>query len=206
VGLGNPGRRYASTRHNIGFMAFDLLAKRHGLRFSGKQANAEIARGTIGNTAVILAKPQTYMNNSGLAVGWLARYYKVPMERVLIVYDDFDLPLGRLRIRAKGSAGTHNGLKSIIQHLGSQGFPRLRIGVDRPVVADASHINWVLGHFSKDEQSVLDEVLPRAVDAIEAILSDGIERAMNTYNTDPASRDEEGGELKVVLKEKKGEA
>lgn len=185
AGLGNPGTKYESTRHNIGFMALEALARKHGLSFSGKQAQAQIARGRIGNVPVVLAKPVTYMNNSGQAVQGLARFYKIPPERVLIVYDDFDLPLGRLRIRGKGSAGTHNGMKSIIQHLGTQDFPRLRIGVDRPIGADQSHISWVLGRFSKDEQKALQETLPRVCDAIEDIVSGGMERAMNLYNTSP---------------------
>ncbi len=184
VGLGNPGRRFEGTRHNAGFIAVDELARRHGLRFSGKQANAEIARGSISGSGVILAKPVTYMNNSGMAVGMLARFYKVPHERVLVIYDDIALPLGKIRIRGKGSAGGHNGITSVIQHLGTQDFPRLRIGVDRPVVADYTQIDWVLGRFSKEERIVMEEALSRAAEAIEAVLHDGIERAMNTYNTD----------------------
>jgi PTH1 family peptidyl-tRNA hydrolase len=186
AGLGNPGTRFAGTRHNAGFLAVDELARRHGLRFSGKQANAEIARGSIRGVPVVLAKPQTYMNNSGLAVGWLARYYKIPHDHVLVAYDDIALPLGRLRIRARGSDGGHNGLTSIIQHLGTQHFPRLRIGVDRPVVVGHKQIDWVLGRFTKEERQVMDEAIPRAAEAIEAVLRDGIERAMNFYNTDPA--------------------
>src|SRR5438105_2121609 len=184
VGLGNPGKRYAGTRHNAGFLAVDELARRHGLRFAGKQANAEIARGNINGVGVVLAKPLTYMNNSGLAVGALARFYKVPHEQVLVAYDDIALPLGKIRIRGKGSAGGHNGLTSVIQHLGTQNFPRVRIGVDRPVVADYSQIDWVLGHFSKEERKVMDEAIPRAAEAIEAVLRDGIDRAMNVYNTE----------------------
>jgi PTH1 family peptidyl-tRNA hydrolase len=189
AGLGNPGPRFAGTRHNAGFMAVDELARRHGIRFSGRQANAEIARGTIDGVAVILAKPRTYMNLSGQAVGALARYYKVPLERVLVVYDDTALPLGTIRIRAKGSAGGHNGLASIIQHLGTHNFPRLRIGVDRPVGFQGSQIDWVLGRFDRDEQKIVDEALARAAEAIEFLLSDGIERAMNTYNTPPKTEE-----------------
>jgi peptidyl-tRNA hydrolase, PTH1 family len=199
AGLGNPGRRYAGTRHNIGFVVLDELARRHGLRFSAKQANSEIARGTIEGRNAILAKPQTYMNNSGLAVGWLARYYKVPLDRLLVVYDDFALPLGTIRIRGKGSAGGHNGLTSVIQHMGTQNFPRLRVGVDHPVVAQHSHIDWVLGHFNKEEKKTLEEVVPRCLEAIEAIMRDGLERAMNVYNTSPSTPGEEG-ELKIVIK------
>jgi PTH1 family peptidyl-tRNA hydrolase len=182
VGLGNPGPKYAGTRHNIGFVVVEELARRHGLSFSQKQANAEVARSRIAGTPVILAKPLTYMNDSGRAVQALARYYKVPNYQVLVVYDDFALPLGTLRIREKGSAGGHNGVTSIIQHLGTQGFPRLRVGVDRPVQAQHSTVDWVLGRFTKDEQAVMQPTVPRAAEAIEAILRDGIERAMNQYN------------------------
>lgn len=183
VGLGNPGPKYAGTRHNIGFVVVEELARRHGLSFSQKQANAEVARGRIGGTPIILAKPLTYMNESGRAVQALARYYKVPANQVLVVYDDFALPLGKLRLREKGSAGGHNGLTSIIQHLGTQGFPRLRVGVDRPVQAQHSTVDWVLSRFTKEEQAVMQSTVPRAAEAIEAVLRDGIERAMNQYNT-----------------------
>lgn len=188
VGLGNPGPKYAATRHNVGFMAVDELARRHGLRFSTKQGDSEIARGEIGGTRVILAKPQTYMNNSGRAVGALARFYKLPSTRVVVIYDELDLPVGTIRMREKGSANGHNGLKSVIQHLGTQDFPRLRIGISRPAITDHKQIDWVLGRFTKDEQEVMDGTIPRAADAIEAIITLGIERAMNKYNT----REEQG--------------
>lgn len=164
-------------------MAVDELARRHGLSFSTRQADAEVARGEIEGTRVILAKPQTYMNDSGRAVGALARFYKIPAERVLVVYDELDLPVGTLRLREKGSAAGHNGLKSVIQHLGTQSFPRLRIGIDKPVVVGYDTINWVLGRFTPDEQRVIQEALPRVAEAVEAILTIGMERAMNKYNT-----------------------
>jgi|SRR5436190_398688 len=183
VGLGNPGARFAGTRHNAGFMAIDELARRHRLQFSSKQANSDIARGKIGDFAVILAKPRTFMNLSGHAVGSLARFYKVPHDHLFIVYDDIALPLGTIRIRGRGSSAGHNGMNSIIQQLGTQNFPRLRIGVDQPIEADHSRIGWVLGRFDKDERKILDEVLSRTADAIESVLRDGIDRAMNTHNT-----------------------
>jgi PTH1 family peptidyl-tRNA hydrolase len=183
VGLGNPGPKYVATRHNVGFMAVDELARRHGLRFSTKQADAEIARGEIGGTRVILARPQTYMNDSGRAVGALARFYKLPSSRVVVIYDELDLPVGTIRMREKGSANGHNGLKSVIQHLGTQNFPRIRIGISRPAISDYKQIDWVLGRFTKDEQEVMDGTIPRAAEAIESIISMGMERAMNKYNT-----------------------
>lgn len=188
IGLGNPGSKYAETRHNVGFLVLDEIARRHGLRLSKGQANSETARGPIGGAPSILAKPQTYMNNSGQAVGALARFYKVPIERVLIVYDDVALPIGTLRIREKGSAGGHNGIKDIIRHLGTEGFPRLRVGVDRPVEVGRSQVEWVLGRFSKEDQKVIQEVVPRAAEAIETILRDGIAQAMNLYNAKDGGR------------------
>ena len=183
AGLGNPGPRFQGTRHNVGFVAADELAVRNGLRFSGKQAMAEIARGTIEGQPVILAKPLTFMNNSGQAVSALARFYKIPHNRVLVLYDDIALPLGIIRIREKGSAGGHNGLTSVLQHLGTQNVPRLRIGVDRPADPRHSQIDWVLGRFNRDEQKKVEDVVSRAAEAVEAILKTGMERAMNTYNT-----------------------
>lgn len=182
AGLGNPGTRFAGTRHNIGFVAVDELAVRNGLRFTGKQANAEIARGQVEGHPVILAKPVTYMNNSGQAVSALARFYKIPHNRVLVLYDDIALPIGTIRIREKGSAGGHNGLTSVLQHLGTQNVARLRIGVDRPPDPRHSQIDWVLGRFNRDEQKKVEEVIPRAAEAVESILRTGIERAMNIYN------------------------
>ncbi len=183
VGLGNPGPKYAGSRHNVGFMAVEELARRHGMSFSTKQNEAQVARGQIEGTRVIIAKPQTYMNDSGRSVGALSRFYKIPIERVLVIYDELDLPVGTIRIREKGSANGHNGLKSIIQHLGTQNFPRLRIGIDKPVVVGYSQIDWVLGRFTKEEQRIVEETLPRVTEAVEAILTTGMERAMNRYNT-----------------------
>jgi peptidyl-tRNA hydrolase, PTH1 family len=183
VGLGNPGPRYASTRHNVGFKVVDELARRHGLRLAGRQANAHYARGDIAGRKVILAQPQTYMNNSGQAVRALASYYKVPPDRVLIVYDDIALPTGTIRVREKGSAAGHNGVKSVIHHMGTEAIPRIRVGVDRPNDPRHGQIDWVLGHFSKEEQPVIEDAIGRAADAVEYILANGYERAMNVYNT-----------------------
>jgi peptidyl-tRNA hydrolase, PTH1 family len=183
VGLGNPGPRYASTRHNVGFLVVDELARRHGLRLSGRQANAHYARGDIAGTKVILAQPQTYMNNSGQAVRALASYYKVPPERVLIIYDEVALPTGTIRVREKGTSAGHNGVKSVIQHMGTEAVPRIRVGVDRPNDPRHGQIDWVLGRFSREEQPVIEDAIGRAADAVEYILSNGYERAMNVYNT-----------------------
>jgi peptidyl-tRNA hydrolase, PTH1 family len=133
VGLGNPGSRFMATRHNVGFAVVDEVAQRHGLRFSTRQANAELARGQIAGTKVILAKPQTFMNLSGHAVRGLAGYYKIPVDHILIIYDEIALPVGTLRIREKGSSAGHNGVNSVIQQMGTQNVSRIRVGVDRPV-------------------------------------------------------------------------
>jgi PTH1 family peptidyl-tRNA hydrolase len=194
VGLGNPGARYASTRHNVGFMVVDELARRHGLRFSAKQADAEVARGQIGGVPVILAKPLTFMNNSGTAVSRLVRFYKIPVERLLVVYDDYALPLGLIRVRARGSSGGHNGMESVIRLLGTQNFPRLRVGVDRPDDPRHSTVDWVLSRFTPQERKVLSRTIPHAVDAIETFLREGVDRAMNLYNTRDAGQQVEPGE------------
>src|SRR5687768_17228915 len=192
VGLGNPGPRYARTRHNIGFVAVEELARRHGLRFAGGQAHSEVAKGTIGGARVIVSKPQTYMNESGRAVQGLAHFYKVPKDRIIIVYDDFALPLGTLRLREKGSAGGHNGLESVIRHLGTQSFPRLRLGVGGPPGGRHTHIDWVLGLFTKGEEPIVADVISRAADAVESIFRIGLERTMNEYNTRGGTKDGSG--------------
>jgi PTH1 family peptidyl-tRNA hydrolase len=182
VGLGNPGEKYARTRHNLGFDGVDALARRHGLEFRGKRANSLIAEGSIGGQRVALAKPQTYMNNSGQAVSALRGWYKIdPARELLVVYDDLDLPFTRLRLRERGSAGTHNGMRSIVAQLGSNEFPRLRVGIDQPPgKMDVS--GYVLGRFSKAEESELPTLLDNVADAIELVVRDGLTAAMNKYN------------------------
>jgi PTH1 family peptidyl-tRNA hydrolase len=186
VGLGNPGSRYAATRHNAGFMVVDELAHRYGLRFSTRQSDAEVAKGEIKGQRVLIAKPQTFMNESGRSVRGLAHYYRIPNERILIIHDEIALPLGTIRIREKGSSAGHNGLKSIFQHMGTEAVPRMRIGVDRPADPRHSQIDWVLGKFARDEEPLVEETLKRAADAVESILTIGMERTMNSYNIDPA--------------------
>ena len=186
VGLGNPGSRYATTRHNAGFMVVDELAHRYGMRFSTRQSDAEVARGEIKGQRVIIAKPQTFMNESGRSVRGLAHYYRIPNDRILIIHDEIALPVGTIRIREKGSSAGHNGLKSIFQHMGTEAVPRMRIGVDRPADPRHSQIDWVLGKFTRDEEPLVEETLRRAADAVESILTIGMERTMNSYNIDPA--------------------
>jgi PTH1 family peptidyl-tRNA hydrolase len=188
VGLGNPGEKYAGTRHNIGFAVIDALSQRWGgLRFEAAPVDALIAKRRPPNDdAVLLVKPLTFMNASGEAVGGLLRYYKIDMRDLLIVVDEVQLPLGRLRTRARGSAGGHNGLKSVIAHLGPE-FARLRIGVGR---GDARRdlADHVLARFDKDEAADVERITARAADAVDTFLTSGIEAVMNGFNGgDPAT-------------------
>ena len=180
VGLGNPGRKYRGNRHNIGFMALDALAAAYKIESSKVQNKAIVGNGRIQNQNVILAKPQTYMNSSGDAVGPLARYYKVPPENVLVIYDELDLPFGTIRLREKGGTGGHNGMKSIINHLG-QDFPRVRLGIGRPP-GQMPVPAYVLQDFGKDDLPLLDDVLAEAIRAIETYLREGIQLAMSRHN------------------------
>ena len=184
VGLGNPGREYAGTRHNIGFDVLDEVARRWQVQLRPWKSVADVA--VVGTRGVVLVEPQTYMNLSGDAVSRIAAFHKLEPTDVLVVVDEVQLPLGRLRVRRSGSAGGHNGLKSIIQHIGAE-FPRLRVGVGRgdPTWDLADH---VLSKFETDEEAVLDQFITRAADAAEMFAAAGIEKVMNTYNpgaTDP---------------------
>jgi peptidyl-tRNA hydrolase, PTH1 family len=181
AGLGNPGRQYQNTRHNVGFRVIDLLAQRHRIDVSSTEKRAFVGYGRVEETSVLLAKPITFMNLSGECIAPLAKMANLKPEDVVVLSDEMDLPLGRLRIRRGGSAGGHNGLKSLIQHLGSDAFVRIRIGVGRPG-SDAGSIDHVLGKFQRDELELVDDVLQRAADAVECILREGLEPAMNRYN------------------------
>lgn len=181
VGLGNPGRQYEDTRHNVGFMAVEAFAEKHGMQFKGSKQRADVARGTVDGRAVLLAEPLTYMNESGLAVSALGRYYRIDSSRLLVVCDDIDLPFGTLRMRAQGSSGGQRGLQSIIQQLGTDRFPRLRIGVSRPRGEAVGH---VLGRFSAGEEALLPGLLDVAVSAVEAFLTEEVVDVMNRFNRD----------------------
>jgi PTH1 family peptidyl-tRNA hydrolase len=181
VGLGNPGREYASNRHNIGFLTADRWAATHAITFNKVQHHAIIAPGRVDDRRVIAAKPQTYMNESGRAVGALLRFYKVPVERLLVIFDDLDLPFGTIRLRADGGAGGHNGMRSIMQHLGGNQFARLRIGIGRPP-GRMDPAAFVLQDFSRAETAELDGLLERAVQAIDVFTKEGITIAMNQFN------------------------
>ena len=182
VGLGNPGTKYAHTRHNVGFDVLEALSRKLGVSITREKEQALVGECFVGGQKVILALPQTYMNLSGESVSRLAHWYKIEPENLLVVYDDIDIPQGHIRIRKNGSAGTHNGMRSIVGLLGYENFPRLRVGVGQKregyELAD-----WVLGHYIGEEQEVADKAFQQAADAIVDYIENGIDSAMRTYNT-----------------------
>ena len=182
VFLGNPGPRYAGTRHNAGFMAADALSQKKDVSITRLRFRALTASCSFGGETALLMKPQTYMNLSGDAVGQAARFYKIPPERILVVSDEVSLPVGALRIRAKGSAGGHNGLKSIISVLGTDAFPRIRLGVGSPPHPDYDMADWVLSAFHDQDAVVMRETAGRAAEAVECCIVQGLEKAMSLYN------------------------
>jgi len=190
VGLGNPGKRYEHTKHNIGFMTVDLLAENHGIKVNKIRHKALVGEGMISGQKVLLAKPQTFMNLSGNSVREIVEYYKTDPQQMIVVYDDVDIEMGRIRIRKRGSAGSHNGMKSIIYDIKSDDFPRIRIGIGaerRMGLAD-----YVLGGFGKDEKGIMENAVTRAAQAIERILSSGIDDAMNEFNVWESNADKNG--------------
>lgn len=180
AGLGNPGRTHLYNRHNVGFMAVDRLAARHGIELKRVQNKAIVGNGRIAGRPVIIAKPQTFMNLSGNAIGPLLNYYRVPLGNLLVVYDELDIPFAAIRLREKGGAGGHNGMRSLIQHLGND-FPRLRLGIGRPP-GRMDPAAFVLQDFGRDELPIVDEMLSAAGDAIESFIRDGIDLAMTRAN------------------------
>lgn len=187
VGLGNPGAQYEQTRHNVGFRCVDKLAARMQVRWE-RHGRAMVASGTIGIEKVVLVKPITFMNNSGEAVGELVRWYKLSAEDVLVVYDELDLPVGKVRLRGNGSAGGHNGVQSIIQHLHTNQFPRLRVGIGRPTHQRSQTINYVLGVPPTEERILLETGEERAVEAMPLFINQGLNEAMNLINADPEAQ------------------
>jgi PTH1 family peptidyl-tRNA hydrolase len=180
VGLGNPGRNHLYNRHNVGFMAVDRLAARHGIDLKRVQNKAIVGSGRIAGRPAVIAKPQTFMNLSGEAVGSLANYYKIPTSRLLVIYDELDIPFGVIRLREKGGAGGHNGMRSLIQHLGND-FPRLRLGIGRPP-GRMDPAAYVLQDFGRDELPLVSDMLTTAVEAVESFIADGIDMAMSRFN------------------------
>lgn len=193
VGLGNPGREYAATRHNIGFRIADHLAKTLGVRFSRQQNHAFIAAGNRGEAKVVMAKPQTYMNLSGQSVAGLLRFYKVPLEHLLVCCDDIDLPFGALRVRASGGSAGQRGMQSILESLSTKEVPRLRFGVGRPPGRmDAA--DYVLREFNSEEEEALPPIIDTAVQAILTFLDSSLEEAINRYNAVPNSAPSPSGD------------
>lgn len=182
AGLGNPGREYVGTRHNIGFEVIDALCAKYDIKLNKEKFRAVFGDGRIGGERVIVAKPVTYMNLSGESIREIADWYKIDNGHIIIIYDDISLPVGKLRIREKGSAGGHNGIKNIIYQLGTEVFPRIKVGTGMPQNPEYDIKDYVLGHFTKEETEVLIKSAVRAVYAVEEIISAGAKSAMNKYN------------------------
>ena len=182
VGLGNPGSKYARSRHNVGFRAIDALCERQRCRCDRLRLKALTGFCELGGQKVLLVKPMTYMNLSGQAVRPLADYYKIPPERILVIFDDVSLPVGKLRVRPDGSAGGHNGVKSLIAELGTQNFPRVKVGVGEKPHPDYDLADWVLSGFSPQEEKALAPTIERALLAAEAVIAEGTTQAMNRFN------------------------
>lgn len=181
AGLGNPGVEYQHTRHNAGFDTIDILSEKWNIVLNKNKFKAQIGEGFIDSNKVILLKPQTYMNASGESIKDAVCFYKLPLSNLIVIYDDIDLDLGKLRIRPHGSAGTHNGMRSIVYQLGDGSFPRIRIGTGSPVKG-MDLASFVLSHYSKDEQKVIFDCFMRAAEAVPVILNNGVEKAMNHFN------------------------
>ena len=182
VFLGNPGVRFAETRHNVGFMTAEVYEREHGVRIDRSKFKALTGRCLVGDAEVLLLKPQTFMNLSGDAVSQAMRFYKVPLERVLVVSDDVSLDVGKLRLRRNGSAGGHNGLKDIIAKCGGEGFPRIKIGVGQKPHPDYAMAQWVLSTFKDQDAEQIRSAVQRAAQAVDAVITQGMDKAMNEYN------------------------
>ncbi len=193
VGLGNPGVKLENSRHNVGFFVIDALAERNGINVRQVKFQALTRKTVIGNQSVLLMKPTTFMNLSGKAVEEAVQFYKIPADHVLIISDDVDLPVGKIRIRKAGSAGGHNGLKSIIRALGTEQFPRLKIGIGGKANPEDSLADWVLGTFSEEDRKKIDAAVERSCEAISFLLSEGVEKAMNCYNGNQRTAEEKPG-------------
>lgn len=183
VGLGNPGKQYENTRHNMGFLAVDLLAEKYNIEVNKVKFKALVGEGRIAGQKVLLVKPQTYMNLSGEAVRQAMDFYKIDPEELIVIYDDIDIPTGTFRIRKKGSPGTHNGMRNIFQHIQTNDFPRIRVGIGSGKKDNLA--GYVTGGISKSEQEILADVLKSSADAAACIIEKGIDKAMNEYNVRP---------------------
>ncbi len=181
VGLGNPGQAYARQRHNVGFMTLDAISRKHNLAFTKHKSKSLIATLRLNNMSVILSKPQTFMNLSGQSVQELVRYYDIQLEKILIIFDDLDLPIGDIRIRKSGGSSGHRGMQSIIKLLGTDTIPRLRLGIGRPpTIVDPK--DYVLRPFTEQQKQHIDSLIPKTIEAVESFVADGISTAMSNYN------------------------
>lgn len=192
VGLGNPGKKYENTRHNMGFIAVDLIAEKYDIKIDKLKFKALVGEGRIAGRKVVLVKPQTFMNLSGQSVTEIMNFYKEDIENLIVIYDDIDIPTGSIRLRKKGSAGTHNGMRNIVYLLGDDGFPRIRVGIGSETKVDL--INYVVGGVSKKEKELLEDALTRAAKAAVCIVEKGIDKAMNEYNIKPKKEKKEKAE------------
>jgi PTH1 family peptidyl-tRNA hydrolase len=183
VGLGNPGSEYAHTRHNIGFEVIDYLSEQESIRLTKNKFNALFGKGKIGDTDVLLVKPLTYMNASGEAVGPLLHFFKLDTADLLVIQDDMDLPIGKIRLRQKGSAGGHNGIKSVIQHVGTQEFARIKVGIGHPQHTREAVVRYVLQGFQGDDRAAIDAAIERSTSAVKAWLTQPFSQVMNMYNS-----------------------
>jgi PTH1 family peptidyl-tRNA hydrolase len=181
IGLGNPGKRYQSTKHNVGFRVVDRLARRQGIKFTGRRGESQVGAGRVGRERVFLARPLTYMNEGGVAVRKLVKGLKIPLDRLIVVHDDLDLACGRIKIKKSGGHGGHKGVQSIIQELGSTDFLRVKVGIDKPQDAEQG-ADYVLSPFTRDQLPLVKESIERAAEAVEAVIISGTDQAMNTYN------------------------
>jgi PTH1 family peptidyl-tRNA hydrolase len=205
IGLGNPGPEYERTRHNIGFRVLDRLASKYGWKWNERRARALLSSGIIGGEKIVLAKPITFMNRSGESAGELLRWYKLQPQDILVVYDEMDLPLGRLRLRPSGKSAGHNGIDNIIRHLHTTDFPRLRVGIGHPPGSHTRGRDHVLDTPPRDERIQLELAETRAVEAIELLISQGIEAAMNSINPDPEEQQRKKREREERLKQQREE-
>ena len=205
IGLGNPGSQYERTRHNVGFRVVDKLAAKLGWKWTGRRSRAVLASGTIGSEKVVLVKPLTFMNLSGEAVAELARWYNVSPEDILVVYDELDLPVGKVRLRPRGSAAGHNGMESIIRYLHTNQFPRLRVGIGHPTNSRMDGADHVLSAPKSDERILLDAGEDRAVEAVQMVIAEGVEKTMNVVNADPEEQ-QKAAERQLRQKERRERA
>jgi PTH1 family peptidyl-tRNA hydrolase len=187
IGLGNPGKTYAHNRHNVGFQCLNYFASLHSIRFDRRQCQARVGIGKVRGEKLLLAKPGTFVNLSGKSVAGLVRKHNIPLSDLLVIYDDLDLPLGKIRLRQSGSSGGHKGMNSIISALGSEDFPRIRVGIGRPQaekqsISEDAIVSYVLSDFSSHEEAIMKPVIARVTEAIDCFLTQGIEAAMSKFN------------------------